>query len=80
MLQSSACSHQILFTVANAAVVLAPRHFTGVGWQVRTGDVVVNADFSAAQAGEKRLRLTGADLAVRISFAVIDPLRQEARM
>ena len=44
------------------------------------GDVMVDTNLSAAKAREKRLRLIGAGLTVRIAFAVIDPLRQEARM
>ena len=41
---------------------------------------MMDADFRAAKAAEKALRLIGASEAVRIAFAVIDPLGQEARM
>jgi hypothetical protein len=64
MLKGSVSSHQILFAVAGAAVILAPSHFAGIGRQIWTGNIVMNADLSATQAREKRLRLIGASLAV----------------
>jgi hypothetical protein len=40
----------------------------------------MNADFSTAQAGEKRLRLIGAGFVVRIAFAVIDLFGDKVRV
>jgi hypothetical protein len=51
--------HQILLAVADAAGVLAPSHFAGVGRQVRTSNLMMNTDLRTAQAGEERLRLIG---------------------
>lgn len=71
---------QILFTVADAVVVLPPSQFARIDRDMRAGDMIVNTDLRATQAGEKRLGLVGASFAIGIGFAVIDPLCQEARM
>ena len=47
--------HQILLAIGNAAVVLAPRHFSGIGPEIAPADMVMNADLGAADAREKRL-------------------------
>jgi len=57
-------SHQILFAIVDTAVVLAPSHFARVGGQIRASNVMVNTDLGAAQAGEERLSLIGASVAV----------------
>jgi hypothetical protein len=44
---------QVLFAVRDATVVFAPRHFGGVGVQIRIGDMVVRPDFSAPQTREE---------------------------
>jgi len=51
MLQGSVAGHQILLAIADAAVVFPPCHLAGVSRQIGTGDVVMNADLSAARAG-----------------------------
>ena len=56
MRQSRAGNSDELLTVGDAAVVLTPCHFVGVGAQITAGDVVVNADLGAADAAEKALR------------------------
>ena len=69
---------EVLDAVADAAVILAPCHFRGIGGEVRAGDPVMDAYLSATDAREEALRLIGAGLAIRIGFGVIDALRQEA--
>src|ERR1700722_15136302 len=60
-------------TVGRAARVLAPCHFTGILVQIRTGDVMVLTDFSAAEAGEIAFRLIGAGTIHAVGATVIDP-------
>lgn len=62
--QSGTDRHQILFAIANPAMILAPRHFGGIRGEVRAADVVVNANLSAADAREEAFRAVGAGLAV----------------
>lgn len=64
MRQRGADRHQVLLAVADAAVILAPRHFSGVCGEVGATDVVVNADLSATDAGEEAFRAVGAGFAV----------------
>lgn len=45
---------QVLLAVADAAVVLAPYHFVGIGVEVRAGEVVVNANLRAAGLARRR--------------------------
>jgi hypothetical protein len=52
--------HQILLAIAHAAMILAPRHFAGVGFQIRPRDMVMRADFRAAQPGKEALGLVRA--------------------
>jgi hypothetical protein len=47
MPQSGVGGYRMLLAMADTPVVLAPCHFVGVGGQVRTDDVVMDADFSA---------------------------------
>lgn len=68
--------HQVLLSVAHAAAILAPRHFASIGGKVLAADVMVNANLSAAQAREKRLRLVRASRAIRIAFLMVDAARQ----
>lgn len=77
MPQGRVRSHKVLLTIRHAAVVLAPRHFLAVGLEVRAGDMVVDADFSAADAGEEALGSVRASLFGRIALLVIDTLGQE---
>ena len=72
--------HQILLAIRDAAVVLAPSHFGGVGAEISAGNAMMNADLSAADAREEQLGLVCAGLAVRIRPFVIDALGQEAGM
>src|SRR6185437_15584428 len=76
MLRDRACGNQILLAVADAAVVLAPIHLGGVRSEIWASNFVVDADFRATQAGEKRLRLIGVRLGRRIRLAMIDLLRE----
>ena len=69
---------EVLLTVGHSAVVLAPRHLLAVGFEVGAGDVVVDADLGAANAGEERLGAVGAGLGGRIGLLVVDALREEA--
>lgn len=77
MRKSGAGSHQILFAIAHAPIVFAPRHLARLGHQIWTGDVMVNADFRAAQAGEKRLRLIGVGLVRRMASELLIRLVKE---
>lgn len=42
--------HQILLAIRDAAVVLAPSHFGGVGAEIHAGNAMMNTDLSAADA------------------------------
>lgn len=80
MRQRGVDRHKILLAIRDAPVVLTPRHFGCVGIQVRTGDVVMRADFGAPQAREERLGLIGAGFAVAVGLLVVDALGQIARV
>ena len=69
--------HRKLRSVRLAAVVLTPRHFSGVGGKVATGDVVVNANLGATDAAKEALRLIGAGAVLGIGFLMVDPLYRE---
>jgi hypothetical protein len=43
----------VLPAVADPAVILAPSHLGCAGQEVRAGDVVMEADFRATDAGEE---------------------------
>lgn len=58
-------------------MILAPRHLLAVGLEVGAGDVVVRADFGAADAGEERLGAVRAGIGGAVGLGVVDPLRQE---
>ena len=64
-----------LRAVVDAAVVFAPCHFAGVGVQIRPGDMVVRADFGAAQAREVAFGLVRASALVLERDRVIDAVR-----
>jgi len=70
--QRGSRDHGELIAVADAAMVLPPRHFVGVGAQVRPSDMVVDALFGAAQAGEIAFRHVGARAVERVRLLVID--------
>lgn len=46
--------HNVLNTVADAAVILAPSHLTGIGVEVRAADAAMNAHLSTAEARGER--------------------------
>lgn len=75
--ERGARNHLVLPAVAGAAVVLAPRHLSGVGGEVRTGDVVVNAHLGAAEAGKERLGLVGARFVGAVGDLMVDAVRLE---
>lgn len=68
MRQRRRSSQQELLAVGNAAVVFPPRHFDRVGREVRAGDVVMNTNLSAADAGEEAFGLVRIALGVRIVY------------
>ena len=80
MRQRRAHDQAVLLAVADAAVILAPIHFSGVGRQIRAGDLVMNADLRAAQTGEEAFRLIGRSAVVAIGHGVVDALGHVARM
>lgn len=51
---------EVLLAIRDAAIVFAPRHFAGIGHEVRPGDMVMRADLSPAKAGEKAFSLVRA--------------------
>ncbi len=59
-------------------MILAPRHLLAVGLEVGAGDVMVDADLGAADAGEERLGAVGAGLGGRVGLLMVDALREEA--
>src|SRR5579883_2396769 len=62
------------------AHVFAPRHFAGILGKMRSGNMVMLADFGAAEPGEIALRLVCAGAIRAIGLAVIDPLHLERGM
>src|SRR5207237_571679 len=72
--------HEVLHTVADPPIVLPPSHFPRIRVEVGTGNVMVNADFGATDAREKRLGLIGASLTVGIANRVVDALCQITSM
>jgi hypothetical protein len=49
-----------LIAIRDAAIILAPRRLLRIAKQIRACNVMVNARFSTAQAGETFLGLVGA--------------------
>lgn len=80
MRQRRARHHEILFAVRHPAMILAPRHFRGVGGKVLPADVVVNADLSAAQARKEAFGHVGAGLPIRVRVLMVDALCEIERM
>jgi hypothetical protein len=78
MRQRGVDGDQVLFTVAQAPVVFAPRHFGGLGLEIRAGDMVVGPDLGAAQAGKERLGRIRAGAVVAVRPLVIDALGKES--
>ena len=78
MRQRRVRSHQIKLAIANPAVVFTPRHFGGVSRQVAPADMMMRANLSPAQAGEKALSLICAGLAIAVALLMIDALGQIA--
>jgi hypothetical protein len=56
--------HEVQDAIAYASVIFAPRHFVRIEIQVGTGDMVVDADFRAAETAEKAFRHVGRRVAV----------------
>ena len=52
--------HKILFAIRDAAVILAPSDFARIGLKVAACDMVMLANFSAADAGKEALGLVRA--------------------
>lgn len=75
--ERGARDHLVLPTVADAAVVLAPRHLGGIGCEVGAGDVVVNAHLGASEAGEERLGLVRAGFVGAVGDLMVDAVRLE---
>ena len=69
-----------LFAVADAPVIFTPRHFGGVSRKILSSDVVMSADFRAAQAGEKAFRHVRAAFRRRVRLLMINALGQEANV
>lgn len=78
MRQSGAGDESVLLAVADAAVIFAPVHFTGIGGEVGAGDLVVDADFRATQAREVAFREVGRRAVVAVGDGMIDALRDVA--
>ena len=80
MRQRRVDGNQILLAIVTATIVLSPSHFVGVGREVRPGDMMMNADLSAAEAREEALGLVRASFVVAVAVLMIDALRQIAGM
>ena len=50
-------NHEILLAIRHAAVIFAPSDFAGIGREIRASDMMMLANFGAAQAGEDNFRL-----------------------
>jgi hypothetical protein len=50
MCQCGRGGHEVLLTIRDAAVILAPSHFGRVSRDVRTGDMMMNSDFGTPDA------------------------------
>jgi hypothetical protein len=57
-----------LLAIRLAAVIFPPRAFLSITQKVRTSNVMVDADFGAAQAGEIFFSLIGASAVQRVSL------------
>ena len=73
--QTSNCAPVIL-----PAHVFAPRHFAGILAKIWSGNMMVLADFGAAEPGEITFRPVRAGAIRTIRLAVIDPLHLERSM
>ena len=69
--------NQKLFAVGDATDVFARRYFSAVGREIFSREVMVDADFGPAHAGEKAFRHVSAGRAAGILDRVSDALRQE---
>ena len=59
MFQRGIGNGEIQFAIAFSPIILAPRHFIGIGRKIWTGDVVVCPDFRAAEPREEAFRHIG---------------------
>lgn len=64
MRQRGVCDGEVLFAIADAPVVFAPRHLASVGSKIPPANVVVDAPLGPAHAGEVAFGLIGAGLTV----------------
>ena len=64
-------------SVRLATVIFPPRHFASVTGQVDAADVVVLAEFGAAQPGEEAFRHVGAGFVQAVGFTVVDAVHGE---
>lgn len=75
--ERGARDHLVLAAVADAAVVLTPRHLGGVGREVGAGDVVVDAHLGPTQTGEIALSLIGAGVVGAVGHLMVDAVGLE---
>ena len=63
-----------LLAVADAAEILPPGRFAGIANEIGSGDMVVMAEFAAAQTGEIGFRTVGAGAVDAEAVLMVDPL------
>jgi hypothetical protein len=69
-----------LIAIRDAPVIFPPRTFLRITEEVRTCNMVVNADLSASQAAEVLFGPIGAGSVERIGFLIVDPFDFKAFM
>lgn len=78
MHRGSQTDHQELCAIVDPPDIFSPCHLTGVGSEVRTGDVMMDADFSAPYARKEAFGEIRAGVSVAVCFFVVDALDVEA--
>ena len=76
--QRSQSDQQELDAIVNSTGVLPPRHFVGVGLQIRAGDVMMDADLRSPQSRKEAFGVIRAGISVAVALLVVDPLEIEA--
>jgi hypothetical protein len=66
MLESGANREHVEDSIAQTTVVLAPTHLVGVRPEIRSSNVMMNADLGTAQAAKEALGLICASVAVAV--------------
>src|SRR5262245_7166650 len=76
MLERGIRCQYIVLSVADAAMILAPCHLTGIRAEIRACNVVMRPDLGSTDAGEKALCHIGASPVMGICLGMVDSFRQ----